>query len=122
MEKQGVVSIWLGTFASTQLLDEYTFISYDEEDDIKAPFFQDFRIDLLDVDDDFMEKEKIEKPSSSLSELLEGVSYDDIIVPQLNSTHLKRSYNTIILLYNYDYKERLRSVGNVDFIAAVHYK
>lgn len=106
MEKQGVVSIWLGTFASTQLLDEYTFISYDEEDDIKAPFFQDFRIDLLDVDDDFMEKEKIEKPSSSLSELLEEVSYDDIIVPQLNSTHLKRSYNTIILLYNYDYKER----------------
>lgn len=122
MEKQGVVSIWLGTFASTQLLDEYTFISYDEEDDIKAPFFQDFRIDLLDVDDDFMEKEKIEKPSSSLSELLEGVSYDDIIVPQLTSTHLKRFYNTIILLYNYDYKERLRSVGNVDFIAAVHYK
>ncbi|MFE5131124.1 immunity 22 family protein, partial [Bacillus mobilis] len=56
MEVHGMVSIWLGNIKTQDQLDTYMDVTYDEEGDaIPARFFVDFNIDMIDVDEDFIE-------------------------------------------------------------------
>lgn len=53
---------------------------YDEEGDfILVRFFVDFNIDMIDVDEDFIEKEVLEEVSDDIFMLLMGCLYDDKI-------------------------------------------
>ncbi len=103
MEVHGMVSIWFGNMQTQDQLDTHIDVTYDEEgDSIPARFFVDFNIDMIDVDEDFIEKEVLEEASDDISMLLTGCSYDDKILSRIKEVvKLNKSYNSIVLIYNF---------------------
>ncbi|KAA0760062.1 immunity 22 family protein [Bacillus sp. SH5-2] len=123
MEVHGMVSIWLGNMEKQDQLDVYMEVTYDEEGgSIPARFFVDFNIDLIDVDEDFIEKEVLEEASDDISVLLTGCSYDDKILSRIKEeVKLKKSYNSIILIYNFQYDNAVSNFEGFDFVTATSY-
>lgn len=122
MEKQGLVSIWLGNIKKENSIEEYVDVTYDEDgESVPSKFFMDFNIDMDDTDEDFIEKEVLEN-SNDISILLEGCSYEEIIIPKINKHfNLTKSYNAVILIYNFEYDNKINSIGEFDFITSISY-
>ncbi|PFD34318.1 hypothetical protein CN285_25760 [Bacillus cereus] len=123
MEVHGMVSIWLGNMKTQGQLDAYMDVTYDEEgDSIPAKFFVDFNIDMIDVDDDFIEKEVLEETSDDISVLLAGCSYDDEILSRIKEgVKLGKPYNSIVLIYNFQYDNSVSDFEDFDFLTATSY-
>jgi hypothetical protein len=123
MEKQGRVSIWLGNIKSQNHLEKYVDITYDEDgESIPSMFFVDFNIDICEIDEDFIEKEVLEVKSNNISILLEGCSYEEIILPKIKKVlQLNKSYNAVILIYNFEYDHLVYSSEDFDYITSTSY-
>ncbi|MEA1011649.1 MULTISPECIES: immunity 22 family protein [Bacillus cereus group] len=123
MEVHGMVSIWLGNMKTQDQLDVYMEVTYDEEgDSIPSRFFVDFNIDMIDVDEDFIEKEVLEEASDDISVLLTGCSYDDKILSRIKEeVKLKKSYYSIVLIYNFQYDNAVSNFEGFDFVTATSY-
>ncbi|MDM5428539.1 immunity 22 family protein [Bacillus mycoides] len=123
MEVHGMVSICLGNMQTQDQLDVYADATYDGEgDSIPAKFFVDFNIDMIDVDEDFIEKEVLEEASDDISVLLTGCSYDDKILSRIKEeVKLKKSYNSIVLIYNFQYDNSVSDFEGFDFVTATSY-
>ncbi|MFE4352050.1 immunity 22 family protein [Peribacillus butanolivorans] len=123
MEKQGIVSIWLGNIKKENSIEEYVDLKYDEDgDSVPSKFFMDFNIDMDDSDEDFIEKAVLNENSNDISILLEGYSYEEIIIPKINKHfNLTKSYNAAILIYNFEYDNKINSIGEFDFITSISY-
>lgn len=124
MEKQGWVSIWLGNINDEESIGAYVGLTYDEDgESVPSQFFIDFIIDMDETDEDTIEKAVYENSSSDISALLDGCSYEEIVIPKVQkSINLKKSYNAIILIYNFEYKNEISSIGAFDFIATTNYE
>ncbi|MDZ4434099.1 immunity 22 family protein [Bacillus cereus] len=123
MEVHGMVSIWFGNMQTQDQLDTYIDFTYDEEgDSIPARFFVDFNIDMIDVDEDFIEKEVLEEASDDISMLLTGCSYDDKILSRIKEVvKLNKSYNSIVLIYNFQYDNSVSNCEGFNFVTATSY-
>ncbi|HFK1545109.1 TPA: immunity 22 family protein [Bacillus albus] len=123
MEVHGMVSIWFGNMQTQDQLDAYIDVTYDEEgDSIPARFFVDFNIDMIDVDEDFIEKEVLEEASDDISMLLTGCSYDDKILSRIKEVvKLNKSYNSIVLIYNFQYNNSVSNCEGFNFVTATSY-
>jgi Immunity protein 22 len=123
MEKQGIVSIWLGNINTQSQLEEYVNLTYDEDgESVPSKFFVDFNIDMDDTDEDFIEKVVLEERSKNISVLLEGCSYEEIILPKIKkSVNLDKMYNAVILIYNFEYENLVNSSKDFDFIISASY-
>ncbi|MFJ7849329.1 immunity 22 family protein [Peribacillus sp. NPDC097206] len=124
MEKQGWVSIWLGNINDEDPIGEYVDLTYDEDgESVPSQFFIDFNIDMDETDEDTIEKAVYKNSSSDISALLDGCSYEEIVIPKIQkSINLKKSYNAIILIYNFEYNNEISSTGAFDFIATTNYE
>lgn len=124
MEKQGWVSVWLGNINDMDSIEEYVDLTYDENgESVPSQFFIDFNIDMDETDEDTIEKAVYKSSSSDISALLDGCSYEEIVISKIQkSIHLKKSYNTVILIYNFQYNNEINSTGAFDFIAATNYE
>ena len=124
MEKQGWVSIWLGNIKEEDSIEEYVNLIYDEDGEaVPSEFFIDFNIDMDETDEDTIEKAVYKNSSGDISILLDGCSYEEIIIPKVKKNIvLKRSYNAVILIYNFDYNNEIISAGAFDFITATKYE
>ena len=107
MKKTIAVSLWLGQVTSEEELDDYVEISYSEDGrDISSAFLREFSIDQDDFDEDFFECAFRTNNSCFLSELLNGCSYEEEVIPcfeQKIGGKLNMEYNAVILMYEYDY-------------------
>jgi len=123
MEVHGMVSIWFGNMQMQDQLDTYIHVTYDEEgDSIPARFFVDFNIDIIDVDEDFIEKEVLEEASDDISMLLTGCSYDDKILSRIKEVvKLNKSYNSIVLIYNFQYDNSVSNCEDFNFVTTTSY-
>ncbi|MDA2729872.1 immunity 22 family protein [Bacillus cereus] len=123
MEVHGMVSIWFGNMQTQDQLDTYIDVTYDGEgDSIPARFFVDFNIDMIDVDADFIEKEVLEEASDDISMLLTGCSYDDKILSRIKEVvELNKSYNSIVLIYNFQYDNSVSNCEGFNFVTATSY-
>ncbi|MGD6817086.1 immunity 22 family protein [Metabacillus sp. 113a] len=124
MEKQGWVSIWLGNIKDEDSIGEYVDLTYDEDgESVPSQFFIDFNIDMDETDEDTIEKAVHKYNSSDISALLYGCSYEEIVIPKIQkSIDLKKSYNAVILIYNFEYNNEISSTGAFDFIATTNYE
>jgi hypothetical protein len=128
MEKEGYVSLWIGNSKSDEELLEYVELVYtDDGDSVPSQFLQDFNIDIDDFDEDFIER-IFEKETNSITELISGCSYEDVLIPKYESLIGKVSsvkFNAGILLYNFQYDGSIKTVNNkgcqFEFIGAVEY-
>ena len=105
MEKQGRVSIWLGNIKDEDAIAAYVDLTYDEDgNSVSSQFFIDFNINMDETDTDTMEKEVYKNSSSDISILLDGCSYEEIVIPKIDKIiELKKAYNAVILIYNFEY-------------------
>lgn len=124
MEKQGWVSIWLGTIKEEDSIEDYVDLTYDEDgESVPSKFFIDFNIDMDETDEDTIEKAVYKNSSNDISALLDGCSYEEIVIPKIQkSINLKKSYNAVILIYNFKYNNEISSTGAFDFIATTNYE
>lgn len=126
MEKEGYVSLWVGKFNSNIDFQNYLLISYTEDGDaIPSKFEKDFQIDYYN--EDFMEAEHFEGETKNLSKLLDGCSYDDVVIPnfiKMQGDSLTDNFNSIILLYDFQYAPKGQNYLNddVQYIGNVRYK
>lgn len=114
MQKENSVSLWLGNIKLSKDLNKYLKVKYSVDGDlIPSDFAKDFKIRRYD--DDFREAEFYEEPSNNIYELLEGFSYDNVIIDYFKSIlkeTLSESYNTVILLYNFEYDSSVIEINN----------
>lgn len=102
---QGAVSLWVGSSPSRDALQDYVDIDYSTTDLSRlSRFADDFGTGLYDHD--FMETDVTEKSTRSLSELLQGCSYNSVVVPtflRLIGEQLPVEANAFVLLYDFQH-------------------
>ncbi|MBC1425615.1 immunity 22 family protein [Listeria seeligeri] len=123
MEKKGIVSLWLGNFQNIQELEEFVNLSYDDDgESVPSRFFLEFNIDIDDIEEDFIEKAVLENTSNDIAALLKGCSYEEVIIPRiLDKCNIKLTYNTIILIYDFEYNGSIQVSNDTEFITTVNY-
>ena len=122
---EGAVSLWLGQASSRAAFDQYLTISSTEEgNSIPSQFQLDFRIRYMD--DDFREAYFSDIQLYSVSKLLDGCSYDEVLIPrfaQLSGEFLSEPVNCFVLLYDFQYdatiKQQLDGPVALRFVGAV---
>ena len=124
MQKEGKVSLWLGNFNNEKTFREFMEIKYtDDVDSIPSKFKKQFKIDYYGID--FSEIDYMEEKSNDLEVLLEGFSNDYEIIPKLKENYDGNMYNSIVLLYDFEYdsnKINYKNENNIlDFIGCVDY-
>lgn len=124
MQKEGKVSLWLGNFNNEKTFREFMEIKYtDDGGSIPSKFKKQFKIDYYDID--FSEIDYMEEKSNDLEVLLEGFSNDYEIIPKLKENYDGNMYNSIVLLYDFEYdsnKINYKNENNIlDFIGCVDY-
>lgn len=110
MEKTITVALWVGNVESENELLDYVDISYSEDGaDISSDFLKEFNIDQDDFDEDFFECAFRDRDSNMISILLEGCSFEDMVIPSFQKKYgekMNSKYNAIILMYDYNYSLR----------------
>lgn len=124
MQKEGKVSLWLGSFSDEESFREFMEIKYtDDGDSIPSKFKEQFKIEYYDID--FSEVDYMEEQSNNLEVLLKGFSNDYEIIPKLKEKYDEHMYNSIVLLYDFEYdanKINYKNENNIlDFIGCVDY-
>jgi hypothetical protein len=126
MEEIGAVSLWLGKTGSFESLESILQVSYSEEGDFEgSPFTKGFNIRFYD--EGCREAEFLEESYDSLETLLEGFSYDNIIIPKFSALvdSLTQQFNTVVLLYNFRYIGSIwewnNQLGSLNFFGSVSY-
>lgn len=128
MEQIGAVSLWLGCLGSENDLAELLEVAYSEDGEyIPSKFARLFSIERYD--DATREAEFYEEKFSSLAEMLEGFSYDEIIIPKLKDFPIRypiTKYNCVVLLYNFAYNQKVNVSEQencyFEFIGSVKYE
>lgn len=126
METENTVSIWIGNFATKLDLDEFINLKYDEEGEVvPSLFYNQYNIDIDDIDDYLIEKEVFETSFTNLFDMLKEASYNNIIVNNLNQKGINPNIepnNALILIYNYQFDSNTLRTISTEFIATVEYK
>lgn len=119
MEKEGFVSIWFGNMKSQNFLEKYVNSIYDEDGEYKpSQFLEDFRIDIDELDEDFIEKVNYNFISDKLNELLKGCSYSNEVIPRICKKigeEINEEVNTVILLYNFNYLGEIIKINKEEY-------
>ena len=126
METENTVSIWIGNFATKLDLDEFINLKYDEEGEVvPSLFYNQYNIDIDDIDDYLIEKEVFEISFTNLFDMLKEASYNNIIVNNLKQQGINPNIepnNALILIYNYQFDSNTLRTINTEFITTVEYK
>ncbi len=114
MEREGYVSIWIGIFSSDSELQKYLELGFtDDGDYIPSQFMKDYNIDVEDFEEDFLERNWINKATISINELIKRCSYEDRVLNEINtfkSDHNIEKLNTAVLLYNFQYDGKIECI------------
>lgn len=128
MQRQGFVSLWIGTTKSEKDLNDFLKITYNEDGDyVRPPFAKGFGIRRFD--DDFREAKYYEKSLNNLDEISTEFSYFNIIMPkfkQIINKDFLQHFNAVIFLYNFEYegseKHYSDGINSFNYIGTVEYK
>lgn len=128
MEYKGMASLWLGTTKSFHHLQEYVDTEYTEDgDSIDSKFGVNFGFGYYDEDQ--IEIMFYEEPKIHIEEILQDFSYSEIIIPKykelMKIENLEYGNNSVILLYDFHYdaekvKDKYEGLEFI-FIGAVPY-
>lgn len=115
MEFEKKVSIWAGFFSSLDELDSYLEVDFNKD---QSSFKLDFN--LAFYDEDFAESDYQE--DKDFVGLLEPMSYADSIEINAKQLPWKSKYNSLILLYDFQYSGEIVETENVYFLGSFNYK
>ncbi|MDQ3036190.1 MAG: immunity 22 family protein [Myxococcota bacterium] len=94
------MSLWAGTAASEDAFELVLEVGFSEDGDfLGSPFSRAFGIDYYD--EGLREAEYFQEPSDRLEVLLDGVSYQNVVLPRLREEgQLSGPVNCVVLLYD----------------------
>lgn len=116
MEQDGKVSLWLGKTASKAALDQILLEVFNDDGDSTSQFMEAFHIDYIDPQ--FQEVFRYEALAlNSKQSIFEGCSYIESFLGQIPETSWE-SYNSVILLYSFEYGGEVRSALNLNFVGS----
>ncbi|WP_410983054.1 immunity 22 family protein [Bacillus cereus] len=128
MEYRGMVSLWLGTTKSFYQLQEYVDMEYTEDgDNIDSKFGVNFGFGYYDEDQ--IEMMFYEEPKIHIEEVLQDFSYSEIIIPRfkdlMKRVDVEDNINSVIVLYDFQYdaekaKDTYKGLEFI-FVGAVSY-
>jgi hypothetical protein len=125
MDEDGVVSLWIGTAVSEAALERALDVSFSEEGDFLGSEFSRV-LNLGYYDSGLLEAEYRPEDTTSLRELLRGVSFEAQIVPTLErQTEFDEQVNCFVLLYNHRFSGKnvfFASGVNLRFIGTANYR
>ncbi|OAA94000.1 immunity 22 family protein [Clostridium coskatii] len=105
MEYEGIVSIWLAKCEDIKDLQHYLQVNYSNFGDyLNSKFEKNFNVECFD--EELKEINFIERDSDLFSDIMKDQSFSQNIISDYNkkfSDKLDRKYNSIILLYNFNY-------------------
>lgn len=114
MEKENVVSIWVGNFQSEEEFNVFLQEEFDEEgDSLPSVFMKVFEIDYIDIDF----QEAVFQENLSKDVLLQA-SYADTFADKVDNL----SGNSIILLYDFCYTGKVRETKEIRFLGTFEYR
>lgn len=125
METDNTVSIWIGNFKNLTELENYIDLTYDDEGEIVvSDFFNDFKIDINDIDEDLIEKAVLPNEINDISIILRTASYEEQLLCKLNALESLtiNKGNVVVLIYNYAYDGSVKSSDYLNFITSVDYR
>lgn len=125
METDNTVSIWIGNFKNLTELENYIDLTYDDEGEIVvSDFFNDFKIDINDIDEDLIEKAVLPNETNDISIILRTAYYEEQLLCELNALESLtiNKGNTVVLIYNYAYDGSVKSSDYLNFITSVDYR
>ena len=115
--KNGFVSFWIGNLESGNNLEKLMEENYsDDGDKIFSDFSKLFKTGRYD--DDFREACFFENGINNIADALVSFSYSEEFVSSfadITKNELGKNYNTIILLYNFQYGEKRREISSDKF-------
>ena len=120
MIKKDKVSLWLGKFSNEAAFNQYIDVKYDEDGNLVPSKFQkDYQIAKYDLD--AIESDWIENRCASLNDLLTGFTCYEEILPVAESLMCseKSKYNSIVLMYNFEFKGVQAENSNLKFIGSM---
>lgn len=121
MIKDNRASLWLGAFEDADDFYRYVEVSYDEDGNVMPSIFQQkFKINKYDYD--AIEVDWISIKCENIESLLYGFSGDSQIIPQYSEMIERekiKSYNSIVLVYNFEYDESILMSDGLSYIGCV---
>lgn len=125
MEKEQKVSVWFGVFENEKSFTDFMEVDYTEDGDgILSKFELHFGITWYD--EDFIEVGYLKQKQCNFCELLKDFSYSDTILSNINQKHSDMYYNTVVLLYHFEYDGKVKQYkdsnnNQLNYIACVDY-
>ncbi|MBC6972212.1 immunity 22 family protein [Bacillus sp. Xin] len=106
MEYKGMASLWLGTSQSLNQLQKYVDMEYTEDgDSIDSKFGMNFGFGYYDEDQ--IEIMFYEEAKIHIEEVLQDFSYSEIIIPRfkdlMKRVDVEDNINSVIVLYDFQY-------------------
>lgn len=117
MEKQNKVSLWIGNVPSEDELNNFMMEVFDDEGDSSSKFMEAFRIDY--IDNQFQEVFFYEDLQTK-EEVFDGFSYIESFIDEISEVDWSEK-NSIILLYNFEYNNEVKSSQGLDFIKVFNF-
>ena len=117
MEKQGKVSIWIGKVDSNAKLISLTSEEYTEDGDMRSDFMEAFGIDYYDE----QKKEVMFIKSSNKKSIFEVFSYSESFINKIIDKDWSQ-YNSYILIYDFEFIDKVQTVNNFSYIGSYNYK
>lgn len=114
---EGKTSLWIAKFNSREELNDFMEEKFDKNDDIYSDFMKSFKIDFIDnhfQEVDFYSDLKLKQ------DVFDGFSYVESFIENIPNENWE-NYNSVILLYNFEYDEKVKQNGNVKFIGSFDY-
>lgn len=122
-EQTGVVSLWLGDFASAEEFEDYFAEQIGDDDQTPINrFAAETGLNFYDIG--FQEADFNEAGQLDVSEFLKRFSYSSSFIEEAAQAARAAGHeraNTIVLLYNCDYKRVAQKPGELDFIGSFPY-
>jgi len=127
MEKDHVVSLWLGRATSADDFWNALEVEFSEDGDfVGSAFSKAFGIEYYE--DGLREAQHFHGPVTSFTSMAAGASYQDVVLPRFVGlgVDLDTSTNCLVFLYNYDHNLpmkaslpglELRFIGSVSYLS-----
>lgn len=127
MEENNKVSLWIGNFTSKESFEEFKKEKYTWDGDLILSHFQRLS-EVEEYNEDFAECEYFHEYFNCFKKLLDGASYYDQIIPKFEEMYKfdkDKEYNSIILLYNFRYHEKIKRIcfedSELEYVGSVEY-
>lgn len=118
------VALWIGTVKDEAFFYSYTEIFFNEESShdecfgYECQFTKDFKINLNDIDEDFIEVDCIDHVAKA-KELLQDCSCYDGIIDQIPSD---LEGNCYVLIFDYKYKKKVKTKNGLTFVGNIEFE